>query len=95
MHCLKTGIVVHIESTGEYTNVDLFSNGYDLFINKGKKFTKEFKAVECKVTSTEDLGKYERLINPDFEKSVIDYVKSMHYKSTYEEKFISNFEKKE
>lgn len=95
MHCLKTGIVVHILSTDEYTNVDLFSNGFDLFINKGTKSKKAYRTVECTVTSTDDLGKYEKLVNPQFEESVIEYVEAMKFKTPYEEKFISKFKKKD
>lgn len=95
MHCIKTGISIFIASTGEHTYVDLFSNGFDLYVNKNTKFKRNVREVECEVIALEDHGKYDKLIDPSFDQSVIEYVKSMRFKTAYEDKFIESFEKSE
>lgn len=95
MNCIKTGFALYVVSINKHTRVDLFFDGYDLYVNKNTYFDgiPRFD-IEATCVALEIGGQYDKLIDPTLKQSVIDYVKDMKYKGRAEECFIAMFNDK-
>lgn len=93
LKCIKTGFTLYVESENKHTNVDLFFDGRDLYVNKNRYFDGvPSYQIEGKCTILEVGDTYDKLMYPELDQSVIAYVSNMKYKSRIEDAFIEMFQ---
>lgn len=92
MNCIKTGLTLYVSSTNQYTRVDLFFDGTDLYVNKNKYFDGIPSDLEAECLTLDIGDKYDKLNYPKFNTSVIEYVSDMVYKGWAEELFLKRFQ---
>lgn len=94
MKCIKTGLTLYVTATDQYTRVDLFFDGVDLYVNKNTYFNgKPGCTIEASCTYLVVGDHYDKLMYPSVDQSVIEYVDTMRHKTYAEEFFVKSFKR--
>lgn len=90
--CIKTGFFLLIMGEDKCTNVDLFFDGINVLVNRSvhnpHDDSYQYEGACTELEPYDD--KYDRLIAPQINQSVVDYVKKYSY-SLLDEMFIEKF----